>query len=313
MSQDLPDEGMGDARPTPAEEAAAAHMLEILRNLPTIFADASTRFSVRGLSVRGTDGAELLALGEGGIEFGLSGLDTPRSGLRIAYRHLGLKGDWAGLDESETGAPDSKAQELIDALAPHDLVLDFRIEDLPGKELWQSFVDTVAAQQDLADVEGASALFGMSAVGALQKAGSKLRLVDSRLVSNSASLSLDGTFQADENAPMGATGGLTVEITGLDDVIALAKAHATGPDATEDTAPLELLRAFSERRTEDGGRVVDRYVLSLDPNGALLLNGKDFQFLLNALGETGGGPGQDLGPMPQEEPGPKEPEGEPLQ
>src|SRR6185436_4473503 len=97
-------------------------------------------------------------------------------------------------------------------------------------------------------------------------------------------------------------GALNIEIVGLDDAIKLAKATVTGPDAAEETAPLELLRAFSERRTEADGRTVDRYVVSLDPSGALLLNGKDLQFLLNGMGGGAPEPGQEM-PGQDSEPG----------
>ncbi len=300
----VPEEGEAGADaalapgPGPAEQAVASRIMETLRGLPTLFADASTSFSVHGLRVRDAGGKEIVSLGEGGIEFGLSGLDTPRAGFRFAYRHLGLKADWSQLDEGTP--PDPQAQQIVDALAPQDVVLDLRLEDLPGKELWQAFLDTVGDQESLADVEGASALFGLGAVGTLQQAGSRLRLVESRLVSNSASVLLDGVVQADAKTPMGATGALNVEISGLDGLIQLVKANANGPDAAEETAPLELLRAFSERRTEADGRVVDRYVLSLDQSGALLLNGKDFQFLLNAMGGASDEPGAAPEKLPQD-------------
>jgi hypothetical protein len=297
QSEGMPDMGAADA----AAAEAAAKMLQTLRDLPTLLGDASSHVTVRGIAFKDPTGKELFNLGEGGIDLGLTGLDQEKAGFRFAYRHLGLKADWATLEgPTETGEPtDGPPQALVDGLVPHDLVIDIRLEDLPGKALWQSFLQTVGSEATSPgmagappDLESAGAFFGMSAVGLLQQSASKLRIVDSRLVNKTSSLSLDGEVKADPAAPMGASGQINIEIVGLDDTIKLVKDSMTGPDAAEQTAPLELLRAFGERRTESDGRTVDRYVLSLDPSGAMLLNGKDFQFLLNAMGGPGG-PGGD--------------------
>jgi hypothetical protein len=318
---DQGDMTIGPDATSPAEAEAAAKMLQTLSELPALLGDTISQITVRDLVVQDGTGKELLSLGEGGLDLGLTGLDKERSGFRFAYRHTALKGDWAKLDHSESEFSEpvdpqeqEKQRQLVDALVPSDLVIDIRLEDLPGKELWQSFLQTVGSEAAspaipgaAPDIASASAFFGMTAVGTLQKAGSRIRVVDSKFISKVTSLAIDGQFQAAATAPVGATGQLNLEIVGLDDLIQLVKTNITGPQAAEQTAPLELLRAFSERGDKDG-HPVDRYVLSLDPNGALLLNGKDMQFLMNAM--SGQQPDMEQ-PMP--EPGQEQPMPEPGQ
>jgi hypothetical protein len=313
----LPDGDSPDA--TAAEAAAAAALMEMLRGLPVLFGDASSRIVVRGLSHSGPDGKKVFDLGEGGIEFGFSDFDKEKVAIRFAFHYAGLDGAWDQLVETEESmgeqppepvAPDPQTVALAESLAPRDLTIDVRLEDLPGKLLWEGFLETIAAEATdptkpdyERDLEGAAAFFGMSAMGALQEAGSKIRLVDSKFVSKVLRATFDGQIQS-AATPTGAIGALNLEIVGLDDAIELVKANVTGPEAANDTAPLELMRAFSERRTEADGTVVDRYVLSLDESGAVLLNGKDFQFLLNAMEPTA--PGSEDMPMPENMPMPDE-------
>jgi hypothetical protein len=308
------------ADPAAAQAAAMTDLMTTLQNLPPLLADAKSHVELSGLSFVGTDGKKLFDLGKGGFDFGLDGLDQEKAALRIAYHHIGLSGDWSkmaadeesmddesGDDESGDGSggeaaampEDPQTRALSEGLAPRDLVIDIRLEDIPGKALWGAALQQIGsgAMSQPGAEDQAMAMFAMMAQQMVVQAGSKLRLVDSKYVSKTAQLAVDGLLQADATAPMGATGTINIDLTGLDDVVSLVKANTTGPDAEGATAPLEMLRAFGSRTTAADGTVVDKYVLSLDKTGSLTVNGKDLSFLMNAMGgEQGTGSGEPQAP-----------------
>jgi hypothetical protein len=246
----------------------------------------------------------MFKLDSGAIEFSVSDLDQEKSGMRFAYNHTGLDADWNIFssdedsedeftfemeEEPETGETpeasestpaeplDAETERLIDELAPRELAIDVRLTDVPSKQLWNTFVSTIYSGASEGAMDSQMEMMGMMLPMMLAQAGSTVRIVDTRIVAQAARLSVDGEVKADPASMMGASGSLTVEITGLDRVIDLVKGYV-GPEAAADTAPLEMLRAFGER-TQAEGETVDRYVVTLEPNGALMVNGKDMNFL----------------------------------
>jgi hypothetical protein len=313
MPSDMMPPDMAGGPQSPALAKALQDMMEALQGLPGTIGDASSSIGLRGLVVRGADGSEKFALGSAALEFAATGLNQEKSGLRLAYNHSGLDADWNifnseeedsfdsfeefdeqmdSLDDSPESleeplpAPtplDAKTVQLIDQLAPREFVVDIQLSDVPSKELWSTFISTFysgAASGGPSEME--MAMMGMMLPMMLAQAGSSVQIVDSRIVSEAARLTFGGSVKADAAAEMGASGTVTVEVTGLDAVIELVKDYV-GPEGAAEVAPLEMLRAFGER-TQADGTTVDRYLVTLEPNGALMLNGKDMNFLLGGMG-----------------------------
>jgi hypothetical protein len=312
---------------TPEQTKALDDMMLAMQGIPSSIGDASSNIALRGLSVRDSSGAEQFKLDSVSLDFGITGLDKEKSGMRFAYSHAGLDADWnifnegddeygdypmegstdGSTDDTTEAVPevkpeplDAATEQLIDGLAPREFVLDIRLEDVPSTELWKTFVTTFYSGAPSSPTGMEMEMMGAMLPMMLAQAGSNVRIVDSRIVSQLATLTLDGTVKADAASMMGASGSITAEVTGLDAVIDQVKAYV-GPEGAADTAPLEMLRAFSER-TQAEGKTVDRYLITLEPNGALMLNGKDITFLLGMGGETP--PGEGEMPMEGEMPAP---------
>jgi hypothetical protein len=303
---------------TPAQAKAMQEIMDALQGIPASIGDAGSDFSIRDLSVRNPDGSEMFRLGSGALEFSVTDVDQEKSGMRFAYSHTGLDADWNVFnsedeeyeysfdaegnlvmpeEEPESSTPaeeeklDPQTEQLVDALAPRELAIDIRLSDVPSKQLWNTFVSTFYSSASGGEMGMEMEMMGMMLPMMLAQAGSNVSVTGTRIVTNTASLTVEGDVKADPASMMGASGTLTVEITGLDEAIELVKGYV-GPEGAAETAPLEMLRAFGER-SEAEGKTVDRYVVTLEPNGALMVNGKDMNFLF-------GGPG--AGPMPGDMP-----------
>lgn len=299
------DIGTGPGGQMGAEQAQALQdAMQALQGIPASIGDAESTFALRGLSVRNESGAEVFKLDSGSLAFSVSDLDQEKSGMRFAYSHAGLDADWnvfnsddgefefefdtegslaqpkAGSDEAEKLDP--QTEQLIDAFVPREFALDLRLSDVPSKQLWDTFVSTFYSSASEGGTGMEIEMMGMMLPMMLAQAGSTVSIVDTRYVSNTAALAINGDVKADPASMMGASGKLTLELTGLDKMIDLIKSNL-GPDGAADAAPLEMLRAFGER-TQADGQTVDRYVVTLEPNGALMVNGKDMNFLLGGMG-----------------------------
>jgi hypothetical protein len=221
--------------------------------------------AVGNLRVLDAAGTELLRLAQAGIDLTSSGFDGDSARANLSLQHGGL-----ALGPKMIGD-----HPLAPHLVPRDMTLHAGLEDLPGRELAGAFQAGIASGD--ADEPVAAAR------RQLVEAGSKLRLSDTVIDTGTARLSLDGSVQADPAAARDAVAAMDIEIAGLDALIALAVAAPPGAGGIDAATPLQILRAFGTPASAGDGVVVYRYAISLSPAGELLVNGRNFRFLLPQL------------------------------
>ncbi len=257
-----------------ADLAAFVQRMSALNVLPGSFAE---RFSVSG--VRATDGTgqTQFRLDRGEMDFAGSGLDRAQAELRFGLKHEDL--DLGESVKAQGGA--------MAALAPRNLGLVAAVERLPAGRLWQSLLRTMAfammqggAQGQMSGPMNQMVMFMLlgEALPALTEAGTQLKLPHFVIESDVAAITAEGAFDVNPAAPQGVTGALQVAITGLDEVIALLEAEASGgnPDAFGPLGMANWLKSLARRETDGQSRVVDHYSLQLTADGRTLLNGQPF-------------------------------------
>ncbi|WP_119461698.1 hypothetical protein [Rhodospirillaceae bacterium SYSU D60014] len=221
--------------------------------------------AVGNLRVLDAAGTELLRLAQAVVDLTTSDFDGDSARANLSLQHGGL-----ALRPAMIGD-----HPLAPHLVPRDMTLQAGLEDLPGRELAGAFQAFIAS----GDADEAAA----AARRLLVEAGSKLRLSDTVIDTGTVRLSLDGSVQADPAAARDAVAAMDIEIAGLDALIALAVAAPPVAGGIDAAAPLQILRAFGTPASAADGVVVYRYAISLSPAGELLVNGRDFRFLLPQL------------------------------
>ena len=115
----------------------------------------------------------------------------------------------------------------------------------------------------------------------LSDAGAEFRIVDSRILAPAASARIDGEAVVDATSVAGLIGSLTLELAGLDRVMGMAMEQ--GGEAAQAAMVLFILQGLGEQVTLTDGIVVRRYVLTLDGDGIVRLNGTDLGPLMQSL------------------------------
>jgi hypothetical protein len=184
------------------------------------------------------------------------------------------------------GTGNHDIDQALPVLLPHRLSLSVTVEDVPVRRLLDLLVDLARSGtggdkgQASADPEALLTEAAPQLQAVVQQAGSKLRIAPSELESAAARLTLNGHAQATRSSALGAVAVLTVEITGLDRIIATGKG-LLGPDEADGAKAFDLLRLASERRKAADGTLVDRYVLVLSPEGEITINDKPIDSLIH--------------------------------
>lgn len=238
--------------------------IEALRDAIAIASASEIKAVVKGILVRDPTGAEMLSLDEAGIELGGIGLDSPTSTVDIGLRENGLR---LSLDEGE-GNP------LMQGLAPRRLAIAVSLEDLPWRALWNTTLDAFGSGEGdpLQAIEAMAEQLPIVAQQLMEQAGSKLRLKQWQIETPTVSATIDGLVQATAAAGLGASGEITVELRGLHDLVAKAEAVEADP---EFMSYLGMLQAMADHQVAGDGAQVERYVVTLSPEGQILVNGRD--------------------------------------
>ena len=108
--------------------------------------------------------------------------------------------------------------------------------------------------------------------------GTSIAINDSHYKSSAAEVTLDGQFNLDQNAVFAGWGSLLAEITGLDNLMGLARQQMESADPAEMEAAagalgmLSMLQVFSNRTLVEGGEARDSYKVELNPAGEIKVN-----------------------------------------
>jgi hypothetical protein len=146
---------------------------------------------------------------------------------------------------------------------------------MPSADLWNAFVTVMSApQNDPAGMEQAMQSVGMQIIQAAQQSGSTIKLNGWEFDSQGVKLKMGGSVKADANAMMGAIASVKLDLVGLDTIMGMAQMFSGGDPST--TAPLEMLKTFSNRTADSSGQPLDSFAIELVNSGEVTINGRPF-------------------------------------
>ncbi len=257
-------------------EATGEDWTELLRAgraVLAVYPDLAADFRLRGLEVTDPTGAKLFTLEQAGSSSGAEYTDGGAVDLSGGI-------DLAGLRIEALG---QQSADLFGQLIPRGLAFGLRIENLPSTKLLDTALAQIAGPTPQAT--GAALVATVPQLLAIvTEANTVLRLTESFVDAGPARVEMHGAFRLDPAATLGAVGELAVKVTGFDALFAsLKQALGSNPDAMKQIAVLQLLGLFAAREKAADGTVTDRYTLTLDPSGTVLLNGKNISALAARL------------------------------
>ena len=169
----------------------------------------------------------------------------------------------AGVEIKETYAnlPPVAPAELI----PHSLRFEVDVSRIPSS----LFADVANAA-----IQGNEEMLPFIAMQAIFGAASRVQINDSYVLAPEASIDITLDAEANAEAAFSAMGELTIQIHGMDKIM------ATLADLSPDvSAGFAMFLAMSDRQEIDG-KTVDVFQLTLGKDGTFLLNGKDLSPML---------------------------------
>ncbi len=251
-----------------AESGKADVMLPVLMKMAALLKSMHGSLTIGALS-GGEGGQTLFSLGSFGFDFGIDGIDQPKSNLFTGLRFAGLSSP----DLTQMAGP--AASEML----PSDFSIKLTMNDVPVPAAIdlasKSMGDTNMADENA--MMGASMMMAGALEQALVQAGTRINISDGALAAPGVNAKFGGSATADKTAAMGATADIDVTLSDLDALIAKVSAHADDPSAQEIVGTLQMLKSMSERGTDSSGKPTDHFKITMDAQGETLINGKPFQ------------------------------------
>lgn len=205
---------------------------------------------------------------------------------------MNLKTQYDGLSLTPAPAGFSEA-------TPARLNLDFSVEKLPYKKLIALTRQTAEAASASAEPQKNAGMLAAKLIPQmLTQAGTTFKINKSYLGNNTYNVDLDGQLLANMAAMMGAVGKAKLDITGLDELIALTKAHMKKSDLPPETlkklqgtfVTLTVLQLSGQQGKDAAGKPMRSYNLELTPEGKVMVNGADLTTLMTLAGAAAGKP-----------------------
>jgi hypothetical protein len=251
-----------------AESGKASQMLPTLMKMAALVKSMHGSINIGALT-GGEGGQTLFSLGSFGFDFGIEGIDQPKSNLFTGLRFAGL----ASPNLTQLAGP--AASEML----PSDFGIKLTMNDVPvpaaielaGKSMGDASVTDENAMM------GASMMMAGALEAALAQAGTKIGISDGTLSAPGVNGKFGGSAVADKAAAMGATADIDVTLSDLDALIAKVSSHADDPSAQEIVGTLQMLKSMSDRGTDSAGKPTDHFKITMDAQGETLINGKPFQ------------------------------------
>jgi hypothetical protein len=184
-------------------------------------------------------------------------------------------------------------------VTPGRLNLDLTVENLPYKKLINLTRKTAEAASTSAEPQKNAGMLAAKLIPQmLTQAGTTLKINKSYLGNNTYNIDLDGQAVANMATVMGAVGKATLNITGLDDLIALTKAQMKKTDLPPDAmkklqgtfVTLSVLQLSGQQGKDATGKSMRSYNLELTPEGKVMVNGADLTTLMTLAGAAAGQP-----------------------
>jgi hypothetical protein len=210
------------------------------------------------------NGGPKLELAKATYRFGLGGFDKPLATIDMGFSHAGLNG----------------APPEVPELAPRDARIHFVLERLPVETLLQTglaagleylLFGQVAQQGDVLNQLRLS----------LSNAGTQFVVSNGRFEGPKLLLTVAGALAADAQALFGLSGGIDVNVQGIDNLIAaLPPAGAPRPTNAGPPPLADLLRSLGQPSAD--GKTYS-YRFEINRQGQFLVNGQDATPLMLAL------------------------------
>lgn len=218
---------------------------------------------------------------------------TEASGFTMSIAEMILFSHWTNLASDlatfESGVRlagitvDTSQLSGVDTLIPTESSIRVNGDNLPLTQLLRS-ISTFARQSD-APVSEFLVMTDSQLMLELRRlfsdAGAELRIVDGEILAPAASVHIEGTAAADANTVAGVVASLTLEFVGLDHITGIVMGQ--GGEAAGAAMVLLILQGLGEPITLTDGMVAHRYVLTLDGDGLVRLNGTDVGPLIQSL------------------------------
>jgi hypothetical protein len=241
-------------------------MADLVRGFPKLMSAYGYDFSAEGLTVADAQGGVKVHLAQGGLAFGLKGIDTDKAEMNLGIKHDGLT------------VNDPMFQDpMAKALLPKSGNLSLVATDLPVPSLLEGIAQALPelTSADPQVAQGGQFMMMGALMSALSQSTIKLRIDPSAIETEKAKLSADGELRLAMETPQKAVGVVNFALLGLDDLIALAGGAAEqSPDAMQAMGMLRMLQGLAQRETGADGKPVDKFKLDLTETGAVLVNGK---------------------------------------
>jgi hypothetical protein len=253
------------AAPTITEEDRKA-LAEMVRGFPKMMSAYGYDFSAEGLTVADAQGGVLVHLTQGGMAFGLKGIDTDKAQMNFSIKHDGLT----------LNGPDFE-DPMVKAALPKSGNLSLVATDLPIPSLIEGVAQALPelTNPDPQIAQGGQFMMMGAMMSALSKSTIKLNIEPSVIETEKARLSADGELRLAMETPQKAVGVVNLALLGLDDLMALASGLAEqNPNAMQAMGMLQMLQSLAQRETGADGKPVDKFKVDLTETGSVLVNGK---------------------------------------
>lgn len=263
--------GAGNAAPaTPGADPAEAAVKDFAAALPSLFSAFNSDFHVSGMSYQAADPNSSFDLGKIGFALAASGFDQEKVSLKFSIDH----------DALVVHAPMAQ-NELVQALLPANGALVISLNNVPTKDLASlcASMAPLLSHPDQADMEAQSAVVFAQLQQLLQEDGVTVKIEPSHLTSAATNVNATGDFAIQATAVHGSVGSLDVDVTGLDQLIALAQKQADqDPEAAQYVAMMQTLLTYATRSQGSDGKAVDKFKIDVPQSGQPTVNGKPLPF-----------------------------------
>ncbi|HVJ41159.1 MAG TPA: hypothetical protein VM639_06675 [Dongiaceae bacterium] len=258
------------AAATAGADATEAAVKDFAAALPSLFSAFNSDFHVSGVSYQATDQNSSFDLGKFGFAVSADGFDQQKVSIKFAIDH----------DALVVHAPMAQ-NELVQALLPASGALIISLNNVPTKDLASlcASMAPLLSQPNQADMEAQSAVVFAQLQQLLQEDGVTVKIEPSHLTSSATNIDATGDFAIQATAVHGSVGSLNVNVTGLDQIIALAQKQADqDPAAAQYVGMAQTLLTYATREQGSDGKPVDKFKIDVPPAGQLTVNGKPLPF-----------------------------------
>lgn len=138
-------------------------------------------------------------------------------------------------------------------------------------------------------------------LAALVEAGTELRLEKTGFSADAYDIRVFGTLKPLVGAPVPGTGDVQVDVRGLDALLAafMREGQKAGqPPDPRDTALAAAIEGAGRKGTDEKGRPILSYRITLAPEGGIKINGRDVADILGGPAPAGAPPGRKKSPPP---------------